>query len=106
MTSSDMQPGFTADRVRSYDERVRKHIPGYEVLHQIAETILALELPEKAVILAVGTGTGQEIVEWAPKHAGWRFVGTDTAPAMLALAAVTVSGAGVIVKVPLTLVTV
>lgn len=78
--------GFTEDRVNNYDKRVRKHIPGYEVLHAIAETLLATELKETASILTVGVGTGPEILEWAPRHPGWSFYGTDTAPAMLKLA--------------------
>jgi len=78
--------GFTDTGAKTYDERVRKHIPGYEVLHGLSEVILAGELLEKASILAVGTGTGHEILDWAPKHPAWSFLGTDKAPAMLELA--------------------
>jgi len=80
------QTGFTEEKARSYDERVRRHIPGYEILHALSETILAAELPENASVLVAGVGTGTEILELAPKHPGWRFVGVDPSAGMIAMA--------------------
>ena len=79
--------GFDAERAKSYDDRVRQHIPGYEILHALAETIFAAELPADASLLIGGVGTGMEILEWAPKHPGWRFLGVDPSEAMVAQAA-------------------
>src|ERR1700690_2383144 len=86
--------GFTDERAKTYDSRVRQHIPGYEILHGLSETLLAAELPEKASVLVVGTGTGMEMVDWAPKHPGWNFMGTDSAQAMLGIAQQKVAEAG------------
>jgi len=80
------QPGFTMDRAKSYDERVRKHIPGYEVIHTLSDVLFSLELPENASLLAVGAGTCTELIQWGLKHPRWTFLATDTAPAMLTLA--------------------
>lgn len=96
MTTEPSFAGFTSSRAHTYDDRVRKHIPGYEVLHAIAETLLAKELPEKASVLAVGVGTGAEILEWGAKHPGWQFVGTDPAEAMVAQAQEKLAVAGLI----------
>jgi tRNA (cmo5U34)-methyltransferase len=78
--------GFNDERAQGYDERIRRHIPGYEILHDLSETILAAELPPQASLLVVGAGTGMEILDWAPKHTGWRFVGVDPSEAMVAVA--------------------
>src|SRR5579864_4851608 len=86
--------GFTDERAKTYDDRVRKHIPGYEILHGLSETLLAGELPENASVLVVGAGTGFEILDWAPKHPGWTFLGADTAPAMIAIAQGRIDQAG------------
>ncbi len=97
---------FNADRAKSYDERIPKHIPGYDVLHGISETILASELPEKAAVLVAGVGTGAEILTCAPKHPGWTFMGTDLSEPMLESAKQKLSTAGLDNRVQLKLTTV
>jgi tRNA (cmo5U34)-methyltransferase len=103
MTHCDMtqETGFNDERAKGYDERVRRHIPGYEILHALSETILAAELPEKAAVLVAGVGTGMEILDWAPKHPGWRFVAVDPSEAMIAVAREKVSAASLSARVQL-----
>ena len=98
--------GFNAERAKSYDERVRQHIAGYETLHTLAETILAAEFPENASILVAGIGTGMEVLEWAPKHPAWRFVGVDPSKDMIAMAAEKVKAGGLSDRVRLSVGTV
>ncbi len=40
--------------VASYDDHIRKLIPGYELVHQQIEAILSTELPETAHIFNSG----------------------------------------------------
>ncbi len=77
---------FDATMANEYDERICLRIPGYEILHAVSETVLSDELSPTASILTVGMGTGKEILDWAPKHPGWNFLGVDPSPAMLAVA--------------------
>ena len=92
----NMKSGFDDSRAKGYDVRVRQHIPGYELMHRLCETVLAAELPENASLLIVGAGTGHEIVEWGPKHPGWRFAGTDPSAPMLELAKTRIAAAGLL----------
>lgn len=82
----NQETGFSDERARGYDDRVRRHIPGYEILHGLSETLLATELPENATLLIAGAGTGTEILEWARQHPSWRFIGVDPSEAMINMA--------------------
>jgi tRNA (cmo5U34)-methyltransferase len=98
--------GFNEDRTKGYDERVRQHIVGYEILHALTETILSAAFPAEADLLIAGIGTGMEVREWAPKHKEWRFVGVDPSEPMIALAAEKLKAAGLSNRVRLTVGTV
>lgn len=47
--------------VASYDEHIRKLIPGYELMHAQVRAVFRVHLAEDAHILIVGCGTGYEI---------------------------------------------
>src|ERR1700733_778527 len=76
---------FDQGRANSYDIRVQQMIPGYAVLHQIADVFLSAEVPEQASLLTVGAGTGAELLHLGTKHPSWQFTATDPAPAMIKL---------------------
>ncbi|MFV5590044.1 class I SAM-dependent methyltransferase [Acinetobacter variabilis] len=69
--------------VASYDDHIRKLIPGYELVHQQIEAILSTELPETAHILVVGCGTGYELSYLLQQHPNWTFTAIDPSAAML-----------------------
>ncbi len=69
--------------VASYDDHIRKLIPGYELVHQQIEAILSTELPENAHILIVGCGTGYELSYLLQQHPNWTFTAIDPSAAML-----------------------
>src|ERR1017187_2282848 len=94
MRGMSQSTGFNEERARAYDDRIRQHIAGYEVLHTLSETILAAEFPKEADLLVAGIGTAMEVREWAPKHPGWRFIGVDPSEPMLTLAAEKLKAAG------------
>ncbi len=79
-------PIFSKDRVATYDARIQRMVPGYQVLHDLAGTILSNELSETASILVAGAGTGMEVLGWGPRHLGWNFVGVEPSAAMLDIA--------------------
>ena len=69
--------------VASYDDHIRKLIPGYELVHQQIEAILSTELQETAHILIVGCGTGYELSYLLQRYPDWTFTAIDPSFAML-----------------------
>jgi len=93
--------GFNEERAKAYDERIRQHIAGYEILHSLTETILSSEFPASASLLIAGIGTGMEVRQWAPRHPSWTFVGADPSAAMTTIAAEKIKEDGLSARVRL-----
>ncbi len=80
---------FDEERAGRYDRWIRKTIPGYEALHDMAMFFIqagieeALENPR---ILIAGSGTGMELSYFAEKNPEWTFTGADPSPEMTAIA--------------------
>ncbi|KZN63495.1 hypothetical protein N473_16870 [Pseudoalteromonas luteoviolacea CPMOR-1] len=79
-------PTFTGDEALSYDKRIGKLVPGYELLHHTTAAQLSVILEEEATILVVGAGTGKEVIELAKLNAHWRFIAQDVSADMLDVA--------------------
>jgi len=97
MTRSESQPAahtFDAEYAADYDRRTRIGVIGYEALHETAAGLLGASLGEDARVLAVGVGTGEEIVRLGRAHPRWRFTGVDPSPHMLAVARRRIAEAG------------
>lgn len=75
--------------VARYAEGPRRAVPGFAVLHQLVEQILAESVPDDGRVLVVGAGGGLELTHFAERHAGWTFDGVDPSAEMLRLAATT-----------------
>src|SRR5690606_16877986 len=69
--------------VASYEDHIRKLIPGYELVHQRIEAILSTELQETTHILIVGCGTGYELSYLLQRYPDWTFTSIDPSAAML-----------------------
>lgn len=69
--------------VASYDDHIRKLIPGYALVHQQIDAILTTHLPETAHILIVGCGTGYELSYLLQRHPNWTFTAIDPSLKML-----------------------
>jgi len=67
----------------AYERRIRRLIPGYDVLHALTLGVLTSVLSADAHLLVVGAGTGEEILRTGNEHPGWRFTAVDAAPEML-----------------------
>jgi tRNA (cmo5U34)-methyltransferase len=84
--SPDSAQTFHASRARRYDDTIRRVIPGYDTLHQMAALLLTNELPDSGRLLLVGTGTGAELAPLGQANPDWRFVACDPSAGMLAVA--------------------
>jgi tRNA (cmo5U34)-methyltransferase len=69
-----------------YAERARWFIPGYDASHALAAVLLRDRMGDEGRILVVGAGGGVELSLLARECAGWKFVGVDPSPDMLAVA--------------------
>jgi tRNA (cmo5U34)-methyltransferase len=77
---------FDEERARRYDQTARQTLPGYEDLHNMASSLLGVELGGEARVLVVGAGNGMELLTLAEQHPRWRLTGVDPSTAMLAVA--------------------
>lgn len=82
----DATKHFDEKRANVYEAKIRRIVPGYEVMHDLSLNLLHHALPAEADILVVGAGTGQEALTYARAHPGWRITGVDPTEKMLAVA--------------------
>jgi tRNA (cmo5U34)-methyltransferase len=82
----DSAQTFHASRARRYDDTIRRVIPGYDTLHQMAALLLTNEIEDKSRLLLVGTGTGAELGPLGQANPAWSFVACDPSAGMLAVA--------------------
>jgi len=98
MERSDRSPeptAFDAESAAGYDRQIRTGVVGYDALHDAAAAVLGAELGAVARLLVVGAGTGEEVARLGRDRPGWRFVGVDPSPPMLAIARRRAAEAGV-----------
>lgn len=80
---------FDEERSGRYDAWIRKTIPGYESLHDMAMFFIKTGMknaPENPRILIVGSGTGMELSYFAERNPPWKFIGADPSSEMTAIA--------------------
>ena len=83
----------------TYDDRIKKLIPGYDLLHQLTAAQLKVLLPQNADILVVGAGTGKEIQDLAHVNENWNFLALDPSEEMLSIARSSFEDQGIINRV-------
>ncbi|MGD1918718.1 MAG: class I SAM-dependent methyltransferase [Pleurocapsa sp.] len=77
---------FDLERASKYDLDIRKAIPGYESLHDMAQHLLKAALSPSADILIVGSGTGMELISYSQRNPQWSLTGVDPSDDMMAIA--------------------
>jgi len=78
---------FTGAGAREYDRDIRRLIPGYSTLLELAGPVMLSEIGDRpANLLVVGAGTGAELVELAYQSSRWRLRGLDPSRDMLEIA--------------------
>ena len=86
---------FGEEHAAVYDRQFEKISTIRDAVHLGARLGLG-KLPEKARILCVGAGTGEDALRLGSVQPGWRFQLTDPAPAMLAIARQRLDEAGLL----------
>ena len=77
---------FDRERASNYDIDIRKAIPGYEALHEMAYTLLEINANQQSQVLVVGSGTGMEIINLCQRNPQWRFTGVEPSADMMTIA--------------------
>lgn len=94
MGNQDLTNHFDRIRASKYDNKIRRLMPGYEAMHQLANYLLNSLLPVNAHLLIVGAGTGMEVITYGIANQGWTFTAVEPSAAMVALCRDNVSASG------------
>ncbi|MEM9123814.1 MAG: MFS transporter, partial [Pseudomonadota bacterium] len=86
---------FGKEAARTYDERIKRLVPGYNALHETACALLASKVRPNARLLVIGCGTGHEIARLARLLPGASILAIDPSEEMLAIAKETAAAAGI-----------
>lgn len=77
---------FNNTLANEYEKGIRRTLPSYDAMLRLTHTFYHSTLPEQADFLIVGSGSGNEILQFAEKRPHWSFVGIDPSSAMLQIA--------------------
>ncbi|WP_068985717.1 MULTISPECIES: class I SAM-dependent methyltransferase [Lysinibacillus] len=77
---------FNNTLANEYEKGIRRTLPSYDAMLRLTHTFYHSTLPEQAEFLIVGSGSGNEILQFAEKRPHWSFVGIDPSSAMLQIA--------------------
>lgn len=72
---------FAQDWANEYLDKARSQIPAYDCLFSMADTLLSRDLPDRARVLFVGGGGGQEVCAIGASR-DWRMVVVDPSGSM------------------------
>ena len=84
MTAESIE--FNQERANQYDFDIRKAIPGYESLHDMAQSLLENNLSPSANLLVIGSGTGMELINYGQQNPKWLLTGIDPSSEMMMIA--------------------
>lgn len=77
---------FNNTLANEYEKGIRRTLPSYDAMLRLIQTFYYSTLPEKAELLIVGAGSGNEISQLAEKRPHWSFTGIDPSESMLRVA--------------------
>jgi len=77
---------FNNTLANEYEKGIRRTLPSYDAMLRLTQTFYQSALPENAEFLVVGSGSGNEILQFAEQRPHWSFVGIDPSEAMLQIA--------------------
>ncbi len=82
----DVTKHFDEKLAGVYDSKIRRRVPGYELMHDLSINLLLHYLPSPANILVSGAGTGQEVISYSIANPTWQITGVDPTEEMLSKA--------------------
>lgn len=82
-------------QVSQYDNAIRRFVPGYDAIFEMALAYLRVSLAEQSRLLIVGAGSGKELVTFGSAMPGWSLTGVDPSADMLATAREKVNALGI-----------
>lgn len=82
----DVTRHFDETRSNGYESKIRRIVPGYEVMHDLSLNLLRTYLPSHANILVSGAGTGHEVLSYSLANPTWKITGVDPTEKMLSVA--------------------
>jgi tRNA (cmo5U34)-methyltransferase len=82
----DATKHFDDKHANAYESKIRRIVPGYEVMHDLSLNLLLSHLPSHAKILISGAGTGQEVLSYSLVNPTWQITGVDPTEKMLSVA--------------------
>ncbi len=83
---------FDKDTATEYDRGIRRTLPTYDGLIRLANSAMRMRTDERAKVLVVGAGGGNELLEFATSNPKWMFTAVDPSEPMLKEARVKVEG--------------
>lgn len=92
---------FDRERSSKYDLNIRKAIPGYEALHEMAYTLLEMNASQESQVLVTGSGTGMEILNLCQRNQKWRLTGIEPSADMMEIAKKQITSRGFTERVEL-----
>lgn len=92
---------FDRERANKYDIDIRKAIPGYEALHEMAYTLLEMNVSQQSEVLVTGSGTGMEMINLCQRNPHWRLMGVEPSADMMEIAQSQISNQGLTKQVQL-----
>ena len=81
-----LKTDFNCDFTKEYDKQINNVLPGYYLLHELAQYLLEDTLDHSSKILVAGVGTGNEILYYARNNPGWSLLGFDPSEPMIKIA--------------------
>ena len=94
-----MTTSFDEKRSVTYDDRIVRMVPGYEVVLQLTDIVLGAELPKDARVLIVGAGTVAEVVACGKSHPDWRITAVEPSVEMSKIGRAKTDAAGLSARV-------
>jgi len=91
----ELQEQMYGKGAAGYDQRIRSLFAYYDSIHAATNSILRCLLKPESHVLAVGCGTGAEILQLGEANSSWRFTGVDPAAPMVELARQKTQAAGI-----------
>lgn len=74
---------FDKNLSAEYEKGIRRTLPSYDAMLRLTTAFMQMHLPQKASLLSIGVGSGNELIHLANANNQWHFTALDPSQAML-----------------------